>query len=330
MNKIKIFIDPGHQPGNVNHGPTGFMEWEGNLKRALYLEQFLLNTDKFEVKLSHRGEKFPYRGVRERGEMAAAWGANLIVSLHTNGGGGTGVEIFFSIDIPGDEKWARQLADMIAKEYGVPKRHGDGALYKESKVKKGEDYSGVIDKAQDNGVEHCFLSESLFHDNRVEEALLKQDSVEKKLAEFHAIVFCRVFGVDEKLIYKEYIKKEDEEMLKFHHEIELVNGELVNYETGQVIQPMNGKFVSKWLAAGKDGNLYLVTEYSKKSGKPNGVLFKIEDTKKVALLDKALGESNKKVEELENDNAELEKENTKFKNKIDKVIKAIGVFKQFN
>ena len=75
MKKIKVFLDPGHGgEDRSNRGPTGYVEADGMLDVCLKLRNELLSTGAFEVKLSR--DKDMTVGVRERGQMAAKWGAD--------------------------------------------------------------------------------------------------------------------------------------------------------------------------------------------------------------------------------------------------------------
>lgn len=190
---IKIFIDPGHGgTDRSNRGPTGYIEADGMLDLCLKLRDELLKTGKFEVKMSRTTDVTV--GVRKRGEMAAAWKADMFISNHSNAGNGKarGVDVYYSIDIPSDITLAKKFVTEIANAMGTKAR---SALIRESNVEPGEDYYGVIDAAQDGGVKHVFLIENGFHDNREDEALLKDPNVRLKIAKAQAKVICEFYGV---------------------------------------------------------------------------------------------------------------------------------------
>lgn len=188
--KIKIFIDNGHEPGNVNGGKLGYKEWEGNLKSARYLKKILNNTKKFNIMLTYDWNK--NASVRIRGNKAATWGAKLLFSIHSNAGGGSGSECYYSVDLNNDKKYAEAITEKISKEFSMPNR---GAKVKKSKTETNEDYMGIIDSAQDGGVDHVLLVESMFHDNINEEELLLQDDTHKKLAKIYAEVILDIFDL---------------------------------------------------------------------------------------------------------------------------------------
>ena len=197
MSKIKIFLDPGHGGSDrYNRGPTGYIEADGMLDVALKLRDELLSTGAFEVKMSR--EKDATVGVRERGNMAARWGADMFISEHSNATGWAnnttkrGVDVFYSVDIPSDRTFANNMSKAIAEAMGTK---NNGAKTWESTKYPGEDYLGVIDAAQDGGVKHVLLIENGFHDNAQDEAILKDPAKRTAIAKAQAKVICDFYGV---------------------------------------------------------------------------------------------------------------------------------------
>lgn len=198
----KIMIDPGHggkdRLKRSNKGPTGYVEADGVLDISLKLRDFLLATGAFEVKLTR--EKDVSVGVRTRGKMAAEWGADLFISEHSNATGRPnnttirGTEVYSSVDL-NDEALAAEMSKAIADVIGTKNR---GAKKVESNKYQGEDYYGVIDAAQDDGVAHILLIENAYHDNKEDEALLKDANMRMAIAKAQAGVICRFYGVKEK------------------------------------------------------------------------------------------------------------------------------------
>ncbi|WP_339216308.1 N-acetylmuramoyl-L-alanine amidase [Solibacillus sp. FSL W8-0372] len=79
--KLKIFIDPGH--GGHDPGAIGAksIEAENVLKVALALEK-KLKAQGHQVKLSRRTDT--YLTLKQRADLADAWGADIFISLHDN------------------------------------------------------------------------------------------------------------------------------------------------------------------------------------------------------------------------------------------------------
>ena len=95
MSKAKIMIDPGHGPGCVNGGPTGYLEHEGMWKLSGYLKTALERCG-CEVALTRAESERPE--LTERGNKAA--GYDLMISEHSNAGGGRGAEAYYSVLLP--------------------------------------------------------------------------------------------------------------------------------------------------------------------------------------------------------------------------------------
>ena len=190
----KILIDPGHGGNDrANKGPTKYIEADGVLKISLYLRDELLKTNQFEVKLTR--ETDASLGIRQRGEIAAAWGADLAISEHTNASGnGTarGTEVFYSVGLPADKDFAELVSYRISKAFEIPNR---GAKTRVNPNKAGRDYYAFIDGAKMGGVPHILLVESAFHDNKQDEALLLQDNNLKLIAWIQAGAICSHFKV---------------------------------------------------------------------------------------------------------------------------------------
>lgn len=88
---IKIYVDQGHNPGNINAGAegNGVVEAEVTYWVGIYLAAFLFADPRFEVKVSRR---FPdtvlgidqASSLRARVEEANAWPADYFISIHAN------------------------------------------------------------------------------------------------------------------------------------------------------------------------------------------------------------------------------------------------------
>jgi N-acetylmuramoyl-L-alanine amidase len=190
---IRLLLDPGHGGPNdrANRGKNGYVEADGALTLSKYLRDELSPTKRFEIKLTRESDVGVT--VKERGQMAADFKADLAISEHTNAGGGKakGTEVYESVDLP-DEELAAKMSKAISEVIGTKDR---GAKYKESEKYPGEDYYGFIDLAQDGGCKHVLLVENAFHDNLEDEAFLLVDANLKKIAVAQAKVICELFGV---------------------------------------------------------------------------------------------------------------------------------------
>jgi N-acetylmuramoyl-L-alanine amidase len=190
---INVTSDPGHGGlDRYNRGPNGYVEADGNLKKSIYLKEELEATGQFNVSLTRDCDKT--LSLKERAMIAVNNKADMFISQHDDAAGSSarGVTVFHSVDIPSDKALAEKFASEIASAMGTVNR---GAKSKESTIHKGEDYYGVIDYAQDNGIPHVFIIESGFHTNPEDEAILLNDDNIRKIAKAQAKVICEFYNV---------------------------------------------------------------------------------------------------------------------------------------
>lgn len=185
----KVMIDPGHAPGNVNRGPTGYYEYQGMWKLSNYLKEELTKRG---VQADLTRTEYQDPSLSERGKKSK--GYDLFISEHSNAHNGKvrGVEVFYSLQRPGDKVHAQALSKAISTLMNNPNR---GAKTWQYPNKPGVDYHGVIRAAASVGCPHIFLVENGFHDNPQDEAWLKQDSNLRKLAQTQADIICNILGV---------------------------------------------------------------------------------------------------------------------------------------
>lgn len=185
----KVMIDPGHAPGNVNRGPTGYYEYQGMWTLSNYLRQALVSRG-VQADLTRTQNQDPSLAARG----AKAKGYDMFISEHSNAwkGNTRGVETYYSLKRPGDKAHAEALSRNISVVMGNPNR---GAKTRQYPNKPGVDYYGVIRSAVATGCKHVFLIENGFHDNRQDEAWLKKDQNLRALAEVQAKTICDILGV---------------------------------------------------------------------------------------------------------------------------------------
>ncbi|MBP2242361.1 N-acetylmuramoyl-L-alanine amidase [Cytobacillus eiseniae] len=88
----KFFIDPGHGGTDVGAVANGLQEKNLTLAIAKKIRDFLLQYENTEVRLSRDTDKT--LSLKQRTDMANAWGADYLISVHINAGGGTGFESY--------------------------------------------------------------------------------------------------------------------------------------------------------------------------------------------------------------------------------------------
>ncbi len=156
---FKVFLDPGHGAEGNTGNFSSYCEDEQDFTLAIAQElaNYLTETKRFEVELSRRGDMLvPYP---KRVERAAAWGAHVFISLHSDVRGtmtlwspdaglqcprsenAAGFSVLWSDEGPLTDS-RRSLARVMAKhlaEAGFPAY--DGSEYE---TYDGDDVSGVF------------------------------------------------------------------------------------------------------------------------------------------------------------------------------------------
>ncbi len=184
---MNVFIDPGHGGSEkANRGPTGYIEADGVLDIALKLKPLL--QPHFDVKLSRETDvTVP---LYARSDMANAWGADILVSIHTNAAANPevqGIEIFHSKigewggRFEPEANWLATCALMfLCKETGRESRGIKTSLVgTPGSPIQGMDYYAVLRRARCPAI----IVEAGFHTNPEEEALLKTSEFRRKVAE---------------------------------------------------------------------------------------------------------------------------------------------------
>jgi len=186
--KYAIMLDPGHGGDNRGACANGILEKDVNWKTSVEVRD-MLEARGIAVELTRTEDECP--SLQERAQRARAWGADLLISIHHNagGGGGAGYEIFKSVKATLDDN----MAVMLAGEYSkVQKAHGVGIFTKT--LATGRDYYGIIRYNVALGIpaiisEYCYLdSPDVLHIN-TDEGIYKE-------AEAIAKAGCRLCGVD--------------------------------------------------------------------------------------------------------------------------------------
>lgn len=190
MGKL-IVLDPGHYANHNKGAAAGYYEGNWMLVYAMYLEAELKALG-FDVLLTRRDGKD--LSLTDRGRLAARKKASLFYSLHSNACGVEKVRrvtVFYSVDRPGDLKFAKEIADTVAKvmgsPYGVATTRASTVHFGKPDPSTKEDYYTVIDTASDGGVSHVLLTEHDFHTNKAVCNWLVQRANLQKMAKAEAL-----------------------------------------------------------------------------------------------------------------------------------------------
>ncbi|WP_363549519.1 N-acetylmuramoyl-L-alanine amidase [Caldifermentibacillus hisashii] len=179
---VKIFIDPGHGGSDPGAVANGLQEKNLTLAISKKIRDKLANYEGVEVKLSRESDTT--LSLTQRTNAANSWGADYLISVHINAGGGTGFESYtYNKSYAGKQETNRKRsilhAEIMRQLNGVRDRGMKEAnlhMVRESKMES-------------------VLTENLFIDNANDAALLKQDSWLDKIAQGHVNGLARAFGL---------------------------------------------------------------------------------------------------------------------------------------
>ncbi|WP_080843887.1 N-acetylmuramoyl-L-alanine amidase [Cytobacillus gottheilii] len=183
---VKFFIDPGH--GGTDPGAVGNGLQEKNLTLTISkkIRDLLLQYNNTQVRLSREGDQL--LTLKQRTDMANAWGADFLLSVHINAGGGTGYEDFRYNTLPASSSTGmiqstihRSVMGEI-RSYNVVDR---GA--------KAANFHMLRESAMP-----AILTENLFIDRAADANLLKNNTFLDAVARGHVNGLVRAFGLTRK------------------------------------------------------------------------------------------------------------------------------------
>jgi N-acetylmuramoyl-L-alanine amidase len=182
---VKIFIDPGHGGSDPGAVGNGLKEKDLTLAISKKIRDKLANYEGVQVKLSRESDTS--LSLKQRTDMANAWGADYLISVHINAGGGTGFESYtYNASYNGKQETNRKRsilhAEIMRQLNGVRDRGMKEAnlhMVRESKMES-------------------VLTENLFIDNVNDATLLKQDNFLDKIAQGHVNGLAVIFGLKQK------------------------------------------------------------------------------------------------------------------------------------
>lgn len=182
---FKFFIDPGHGGSDPGAVGNGLKEKDLTLAISKKIRDKLANYEGVQVKLSRESDTS--LSLKQRTDMANAWGADYLISVHINAGGGTGFESYtYNASYNGKQETNRKRsilhAEIMRQLNGVRERGMKEAnlhMVRESKMES-------------------VLTENLFIDNVNDATLLKQDNFLDKIAQGHVDGLAVIFGLKQK------------------------------------------------------------------------------------------------------------------------------------
>lgn len=240
MSEVRVKLDPGHGgQDRANRGPTGYVEADGVLTLSLYASEYL-KASGFKVSLTRETDKS--LTLQKRAKKGQQFNADILISNHTNAYNGErrGATAIYSTTRPEDRELAQKMITAVAEEFGVP---NSSPWTRENS--RGNDWYGIIRHSINYGIQRVIIMEHLYHDNREDEALLKQEKNLKKLAELQARVLCEEYG-------KDFVDPFQEENTDELHRVQV--GAYSNRENADnQVKALENAGYDHYLAVGQDG-----------------------------------------------------------------------------
>lgn len=192
---VKIFIDPGHGGRDPGATANGLQEKDICLTIALKLQDVLKrNYVGHHVTLSRTQDQT--LSLKARTDMANSWGADYLVSIHVNAGGGTGFESYIYNGQYGEKRITNQLRAIIHgavvqasgfRDRG--KKEANFHMLRESLMPAVLTENGFIDTIADANLlqDPTFLNEiATAHARGIAQALkLRKNNVKQESADNH-------------------------------------------------------------------------------------------------------------------------------------------------
>lgn len=178
----KVYIDPGHggsDPGAVKY----IVERDVNLVMALACRDYL-NANGVITKMS-RTSNSTDTSINSMAREANSWGADLVISIHNNAGGGDGFEVYHTV---GGGK-GKVLAQNIEAE--VEKIGQNSRGLKTRKDVDGTDYYGMIRLTNAPAV----ICEGVFVDNATDVQIADTEAEQKAFGYAYARGILKTLGI---------------------------------------------------------------------------------------------------------------------------------------
>ena len=147
---FKLYLDPGHGGTDPGAVANGLREKDLTLTISKKIRDILASEyEGVTVKMSRTDDTFP--SLKQRTNEANAWGANSLLSIHINPGGGTGFETFTYSGTT--QKYQSFIHDEIMKGIGLKdrgKKQGNFHVLRESNMPAVLTKCGFIDSSNDS------------------------------------------------------------------------------------------------------------------------------------------------------------------------------------
>ena len=182
---VKLYLDIGHGGSDPGAVGNGLKEKDLNLKIGKKINDLLQSYDGITVKMSRSTDKT--LSLKQRTDEANKWGADLLVSIHINAGGGTGFESFiFNGNVSAStNKLQNCIHDEIMKKIKGVKDRG----------KKKANFHMLRESRM-----IAVLTENMFIDSTIDSDLLKNETFINQVSEGHVNGIVKMYGLKKKKV----------------------------------------------------------------------------------------------------------------------------------
>ncbi len=274
---VVVVLDPGHGGGDPGAVANGLYEKNLTLKIAQYCKAELEQYSGIEVYMtrdrdSDVGGSTATQELQNRVNVGKKYGADLLISIHINAGGGTGAEVYYpnnnynsSIGSQGSSAATKIQAELTALglyNRGTKIRNAVNDKYPNGSA---ADYYGIVRMSKLAGfpgliVEHAFI------DNKNDAAFLKSEANLKKLGVADATGIAKYFGLSKGNLYYDGVgwKYRNPDGTFFENGWRTINGKNYYFENEYAVRgwrEINGKryyfmpdgyAITGWYSFGKD------------------------------------------------------------------------------
>ncbi len=181
---VKIYIDPGHGGNDLGATGYGLREKDLNLAISLNIREKLNQYQGLSVRLSRTTDKT--LSLNQRTNDANKWGADYLVSVHINAGGGTGYEDYIYNGLSNSSH--------SAKYRNVMHRAIIGQVNLANRGQKKANFHMLRESNMP-----ALLTENGFIDSEDDAARLQKDSFLEGIAQGHVDGLIKIFNLKEKV-----------------------------------------------------------------------------------------------------------------------------------
>lgn len=180
---VKLYLDVGHGGSDPGAVGNGLKEKDLTLKISKKINDLLKDYEGITVKMSRSTDKT--LSLKQRTDEANKWGADLLLSIHINAGGGTGFESFiYNGNVSSNTvKYRDTIHNEIMKQLkGVRdrgKKKANFHMLRESKMS-------------------AIITENMFIDTKKDADQLKKQSFINKIAQGHVNGIVKIFNLKKK------------------------------------------------------------------------------------------------------------------------------------